>query len=68
MSEKFFEDERNYLPDDTEVQAVLGDKEKQGQMRHRGTSPDYYRFGRKIVYRGCDLNRYVRSNHIKSNS
>lgn len=59
MSEKWFEEDRGYLPEDPETLAVLGPKGTQAQMRYKGTSPAYYRLGRKIVYRGRDLNAWV---------
>ncbi len=59
-----FEDERKYVPEDPEIKQTLGSKEKQAQMRHRGTSPAYYRLGRKILYYGADLNAWAEKNRI----
>lgn len=60
-----FEDERNYRPDDPEVKEVMDDSERQAQMRHRGTAPAYYRLGRKIIYRGVDLNTWFQAARIE---
>lgn len=61
---KLFEDERNYTLDDDEL-SVIGDREKLGQWRHRGVGPAYYRLGRKIIYRGTDLNQWALSNRVE---
>jgi len=61
---KLFDDERNYQPDDPEVIEVMGDKDKQAQKRHHRTSPSYYRLGRKIIYRGIDLNAWAEIQRI----
>ncbi len=56
---KLFDDARNYMPDDPEIIEVMGSKEAQAQKRYYGTSPVYYRLGRKIIYRGADLNAWA---------
>ncbi|MBS9717245.1 MerR family transcriptional regulator [Pseudohalocynthiibacter aestuariivivens] len=63
--DKLFEDGRNYLPDDPEVIEVMGSRTKQAQMRHHKTSPSYYRLGRKIIYRGVDLNAWAEAQRIE---
>ena len=58
-----FEQNRNYLPGDPELD-VLGDRTKLAQWRHKGMGPAYYKLGRKIIYRGADLNAWADANRI----
>ena len=58
-----FEQNRNYVLGDPELD-LIGDREKLAQWRHRGTGPAYYKLGRKIVYRGADLNAWVETCRI----
>jgi len=53
-----FYDNRIYVLGDPEL-ALLGDREKLAQWRHKGVGPAYYKLGRKIVYRGEDLNAWA---------
>ncbi|WP_425093972.1 MerR family transcriptional regulator [Tropicimonas sp. S265A] len=53
-----FENNRNYVLGDPELD-VIGDREKLAQWRHRNVGPAYYKLGRKIVYRGSDLNAWA---------
>lgn len=55
---KFFDDSRHYLPGDPEMKRYFGSEEVQAQRRHNGTSPPYYKIGRKIIHQGSDLNAY----------
>ncbi|SMP37175.1 MerR family transcriptional regulator [Shimia sagamensis] len=50
-----FEDERCYVLGDPELE-LLGDRDKLAQWRHKGVGPAYYKIGRKVIYRGTDLN------------
>lgn len=68
MERSLFDDRRNYQPDDAEVIEAMGSKSKQAQMRHRGTGPSYYRLGRKILYRGTDLNAWADAQRIESSA
>lgn len=63
---KLFDDNRNYTLDDEEL-SVIGDREKLGQWRHKGFGPSYFRLGRKIVYRGSDLNQWAMANRVDHN-
>jgi len=36
----------------------------QAQWRHKGMGPAFYRLGRKIIYRGADLNAWAEANRI----
>lgn len=58
-----FEDNRNYILGDVELQ-IIGDREKLAQWRHKGKGPAFYKLGRKIIYRGADLNAWAEANRI----
>ena len=60
---KLFEDNRNYTLDDSEL-SVIGGREKLGQWRHKGFGPAYFKLGRKIIYRGTDLNAWALANRV----
>ena len=34
-------------------------------QRHRGSGPPFVRLGRRILYRGRDLNRILDTNHVE---
>jgi hypothetical protein len=58
-----FEEKRNYVLGDVELE-LLGDREKLAQWRHKGIGPAYYKLGRKIIYRGADLNAWADANRV----
>ena len=58
-----FEQNRNYVLGDPELE-IIGDREKLAQWRHKDMGPAYYKLGRKIVYRGSDLNAWAEANRI----
>ena len=58
-----FENHRSYVLGDPELN-ILGNREKLAQWRHKMKGPPFYRLGRKIVYRGADLNAWVEANRI----
>ena len=58
-----FEQNRNYVLGDPELE-LIGDRAKLAQWRHKGIGPAYYRLGRKIIYRGEDLNDWAASNRV----
>ncbi|MBB5723354.1 hypothetical protein FHS72_002994 [Loktanella ponticola] len=58
-----FKNERSYVLGDPEL-ALLGDRDKLAQWRHKGVGPAFYRLGRKIVYRGVDLNQWVEAQRV----
>ena len=64
---QIFEQNRNYVLGDFELN-IIGDREKLAQWRHKGTGPAYYRLGRKIVYRGADLNAWAEANRVETNA
>jgi len=59
-----FDNNRNYVLGDDEL-AILGDREKLAQWRHKGVGPAFYRMGRKIVYRGSDLNTWADAQRVE---
>lgn len=59
-----FEQERNYVLGDPELE-VIGDRPKLAQWRHKRIGPAFYRLGRKIVYRGADLNDWAEANRVE---
>ena len=60
-----FEQNRNYLLGDPELE-IIGDRNKLAQWRHKGVGPAYYRLGRKIVYRGADLNAWMEAHRVET--
>lgn len=59
-----FENERNYVLGDPELD-LIGDRDKLAQWRHRNMGPAFYRLGRKIIYRGADLNAWADANRVE---
>jgi hypothetical protein len=58
-----FEQNRNYVLGDPELE-VIGDRNKLAQWRHKGMGPAFYRLGRKIIYRGADLNTWAEASRV----
>ena len=58
-----FEQNRNYVLGDLELD-LIGDRDKLAQWRHKGMGPAFYRLGRKIIYRGADLNAWAESSRV----
>jgi len=59
-----FEQNRNYVLGDPDLE-IIGDRDKLAQWRHKGIGPAFYRLGRKIVYRGSDLNAWAEANKVE---
>jgi len=59
-----FEQDRNYVLGDPELN-LIGDRPKLAQWRHKQTGPAFYRLGRKIIYRGSDLNAWAEANRVE---
>ncbi|MDF0596751.1 helix-turn-helix domain-containing protein [Psychromarinibacter halotolerans] len=59
-----FEQRRNYTLGDPELD-LIGDRAKLAQWRHKGIGPAFYKLGRKIVYRGADLNAWAEANRVE---
>lgn len=58
-----FDKNRNYVLGDPELE-VIGDRDKLAQWRHKGVGPAYYKLGRKIIYRGADLNSWAEAQRV----
>ena len=61
-----FENDRNYVLGDPELD-IIGDRDKLAQWRHKMKGPAYYKLGRKVIYRGSDLNDWAHGNRIDPN-
>ena len=53
-----FDPDRFFVTTDSEL-SLLGSPAALAQWRHRGEGPRYHRVGRRILYLGRDLNRYL---------
>jgi len=58
-----FDQNRNYVLGDPELD-LIGDRDKLAQWRHKSVGPAFYRLGRKIIYRGADLNTWAEASRI----
>lgn len=58
-----FDQNRNYVLGDPELE-IIGDRDKLAQWRHKGSGPAYYKLGRKIIYRGADLNAWAEAQRV----
>lgn len=59
-----FEEDRNYVLGDRDLE-IIGDREKLAQWRHKKTGPAYYKLGRKVIYKGSDLNAWVEASRVE---
>ena len=59
-----FEQNRNYVLGDDELN-IIGDRDKLAQWRHKGMGPAFYKLGRKIIYRGADLNAWAEAQRVE---
>ncbi|KPA20838.1 hypothetical protein shim_27520 [Shimia sp. SK013] len=64
---KPFENDRNYVLGDPELE-LFGGREKLAQWRHKSTGPAYYKIGRRVVYRGSNLNAWLEANLVDPNA
>ena len=53
-----FDPDRYYVTTDSEL-SLLGSPAALAQWRHRGEGPRYHKVGRRILYRGRDLNDFL---------
>jgi hypothetical protein len=60
-----FEHDRSYVLGDPELE-LIGDRAKLAQWRHKRVGPAFYRLGRKIVYRGRDLNAWADARRVET--
>ena len=58
-----FDNTRNYVLGDPELD-IIGPRELLAQWRHRGVGPAFYKLGKKVVYRGADLNAWAEDNRV----
>ena len=58
-----FDPNRNYTLGDSELD-LIGPREKLAQWRHKSVGPAFYRLGRKIIYRGADLNAWAEAQRV----
>ena len=61
MASNIFDEDRNYVLGDPELD-LIGSREKLAQWRHRLIGPPFYKLGRKVIYRGTDLNAWLEKN------
>jgi hypothetical protein len=61
-----FENDRNYVLGDPELN-IIGDRAKLAQWRHKMKGPAFYKLGRKVIYRGSDLNAWAEANRTDPN-
>ena len=59
-----FEQNRNYVLGDDELK-IIGDRDKLAQWRHKKMGPAFYKLGRKIIYRGADLNEWAEAQRVE---
>lgn len=58
-----FDSNRNYVLGDKELE-IIGDRDLLAQWRHKNMGPAFYKLGRKIIYRGEDLNRWADASRV----
>ncbi len=58
-----FEPDRIYGDSDRELD-LIATKTLRAQWRHRRVGPAWIKFGRRVKYRGSDLNDYVEENRV----
>lgn len=58
-----FESARIYDDYDKELD-VIASRSKRAQWRHRRVGPKFCRFGRRIKYRGSDLNAFIEASLV----
>ena len=63
MKHNLFENTRNYALGDPELD-LIGPREKLAQWRHRGVGPAFYKMGKKVIYRGVDLNAWAEAQRV----
>jgi len=63
MNCNLFDSTRNYVLGDPELD-LIGSREKLAQWRHRGVGPAYFKLGKKVIYRGVDLNAWAEAQRV----
>ena len=59
-----FEPERFYRASDPELR-VIATAGTLNQWRFHGRGPAYVKFGKRVLYRGTDLNEFVAANTVR---
>lgn len=59
-----FDDDTYYRPGDEQMR-LIATAGCLAQWRHHGTGPPFTKFGRRILYRGCDLNRWMDEHRVE---
>ena len=62
--ENLFNESQNYVLGDSELE-IIGTREKLAQWRHRMVGPAFYKMGKKVIYRGVDLNAWAESQRVE---
>ena len=58
-----FDKDRTYGLGDPELD-LIGSREKLAQWRYQRKGPPYYKLGRKILYRGSELNAWMAKHRV----
>jgi len=61
---KLFDQTRNYVLGDEELN-IIGNTTKLAQWRHKNMGPPFYKLGRKVIYRGADLNAWAEAQRVE---
>lgn len=61
--ENIFDNSKNFVLGDPELD-LIGPREKLAQWRHRGVGPPFLKFGKKVIYRGVDLNAWAEAQRV----
>ena len=61
---ELFDSRRTYQPIDEEMR-LLGSIDRLAQWRHHGQGPAFYRIGRKVLYRGADINAWLEARRVE---
>ncbi len=64
MQNQLFDNTRNYVLGDPELD-LIGPREKLAQWRHRNVGPAFYKMGKKVIYRGVDLNTWAEAQRVE---
>lgn len=64
MRNQLFDNTRNYVLGDVELD-LIGPRDKLAQWRHRNIGPAFYKMGKKVIYRGVDLNTWAEAQRIE---
>ena len=64
MNDNLFDNSRNYALGDPELD-LIGSREKLAQWRHRNVGPAYFKLGKKVIYRGVDLNAWAEAQRVE---